>query len=84
MIPARFAVCAAVISMFCITAVSCSGEKVDKPVVEQYVDKLGKAKKDAENVKKEVEKATSKMLDEADKPLSEAKKSLDEMERKTD
>lgn len=78
MIPARFAVCAAIISMFSITAVSCSAEKVEKPAVEQYVDKLGKAKKDAENVKKDVEKATAKMLDEADKPLNEAKKSLDD------
>lgn len=82
MIPARFAVCAVVLSILSLMTVSCSGEKAEKSAVEQSMDRLQKAKTDAENVKKEVEKATGKMLDEADKTLSEAKKSLDEMEKK--
>lgn len=82
MIPARFAVCALLVSMFSIAALSCSGEKAEKSVVEQSVERLGKAKKDAEKVKMDVEKATGKKLEEVDKELDDAKKSLDEMEKK--
>lgn len=82
MIPARFAVCLLLVSMFSVTALSCSGEKAEKPVVEQYVDRLGKAKKDAEKMKVDVEKATSKKLEDVNKELNDATKSLDETEKK--
>jgi hypothetical protein len=82
MIPARFAVRVLLVSMFSVTALSCSGEKAEKPAVEQYVDRLGKAKKDAEKMKVDVEKATSEKLEEVDKDVNDATKSLNDTEKK--
>jgi hypothetical protein len=82
MIPARFVVCALFVSVFSIAAACCSGEKAEKPVTEQYVDRLGQAKKDAEKVKVDAEKATGKKLEEATREVDSATKNLNEMEKK--
>jgi hypothetical protein len=84
MIPARFVACTLFVSIFSIAALSCSGEKAEKPAAEQYVDRLGKAKKDAEKAKADVEKAAGAKLEEANKALNEATKSLGQTEKKAD
>lgn len=82
MIPARFAVFALFVPILFIASFSCSGEKVEKSVVEQSVERLGNAKKDAEKIKMDIEKADAKKLEEVDKDLNDAKKSLEEAEKK--